>query len=136
MRRLIFFIQMQLRGHLSELLLKFPLVIYVIVTTYHSFVAGNITDAAEFSMRKAVYDEINWYGSDCETLDQTREESERSFGNTDICPNNVRQGYDLSEHERSNCPWYYEMNHKSTRYPNNILISRTPCSACIGHDAD
>ena len=147
---------MQLRCHDTILLLEFILLINSLVTasgysvTRNNANADSVTDnstkadletgksmkAAEFFMSKGVYEEINWYGLACETLDQVREHSERNFGNIDVCPQEIKRGNDLSENDKSNCPWYYELNHRSTRYPNNILIARTPCFSCIGYDSD
>ena len=105
-------------------------------STTTSLVVDKNMNTTEFFMSRGIHDEINWYGLGCEALDEYREQSERNFGNTDECPKEMKQGYDLPENEKSNCPWYYEVDHKSTRYPNNILVARTPCFSCIGYDSD
>ena len=51
------------------------------------------------------------------------------------CPTEVRNGADLPVNERSTCPWYYEVNRDTNRYPEVILNAVTPCtSSCIGRD--
>ena len=51
------------------------------------------------------------------------------------CPTEVRNGAYLPVNERSTCPWYYEVNRDTNRYPEVILNAVTPCtSSCIGRD--
>lgn len=48
------------------------------------------------------------------------------------CPTEVREGY--IEEDISVCPWYYEEDYDSNRYPSSYRYAVTPCSTCIGNN--
>ena len=94
------------------------------------------SSTVEFFMKKALHDQINWYGTD-QSLDTIRETSERAFGYLPTCPATVKTDPNLPVSAKSTCPWYYKVDHNPNRYPANILYAVTPCNVtCIGGNDD
>ena len=89
------------------------------------------SNTVEFFMTEDQHDQVNWYGTD-QSLESTRDSSEKAFGDTSKCPETVKTDPNLPVSAKSTCPWYYKVDHNPNRYPANILYAVTPCNAaCI-----
>lgn len=84
---------------------------------------------AEFTMSGNQNTQIN------DALTQKSQDSITEFnlmgGDNLTCPDTVSTVQSDPVRKRSLCPWFYEVNHTATRFPNTVLNARTPCSTCI-----
>ena len=92
------------------------------------------SNTVEFFMTEAQY-QINRNATE-QSLDTIRESSQRAFGYLPTCPSELKTDPNLPVNAKSTCPWYYEVDHNTSRYPAVILKAVTPCTdTCIyGND--
>ena len=115
---------------IQQLVAKAVSLVLSLAAAVYTFPAGN-ANTVEFFMKHSTHDQVDWYQTS-QILEQERQNSERSFGNTHKCPKEVKTGANLLVNEKSTCPWFYKISHDSARYPKDILYANTPCIHCIG----
>lgn len=66
------------------------------------------------------------------TVEQIKTLSQTAFGSNMLCPTTVYESANDPLNKRSTCPWIYETDHDSMRFPTTILRATPLCTYCIG----